>query len=157
MARRFLKTVCWSGLSAATLIGLLSACGQKTYHPLATLLDLDGPIRYQYHDLGLNPTSSMLAFDGYIVGVEKIPLDRIGLGKAGNLYTTIVKNPSALLEKTNEALSCKEIAMSSEQRSWLPRRRVWHRSGISEKEWDRLSYVSLRTPPMPLKLTEASA
>ena len=51
---------------------LLSSCGQFPQHPLEDDLGVDGPITSQYNNLALNPTAARLAFDGYIIGIEKI-------------------------------------------------------------------------------------
>ncbi len=60
--------------SLPLLMGLtaLSACGGYPQHPLEKDLGVDGSITSQYNNLALNPTGARLAFDGYIIGIEKI-------------------------------------------------------------------------------------
>ncbi len=77
-------------LTAAFSVTWLSACGGFPKHPLEKDLGVDGIITSQYNNLALNPTAAALAFDGYIIGIEKIENEGRARADRGEPYAEVI-------------------------------------------------------------------
>lgn len=74
-------------LTTLLLSSALIACGSvKPENETALELDLNGPVRSQYHYLAENPYGEGLLHAGFIVGIEKTDRQRIGIPQRDNGY-----------------------------------------------------------------------
>lgn len=71
-------------LAAGVLMGA-GACSSydKQRNPLANALDINGNTTRRYHYLAENPFGEGLSHDGYIIGIEKAPRNRIAYSEDG--------------------------------------------------------------------------
>ncbi len=68
---------------------LVSACGSNNSRSeVAAELELEGPVRSQYHYLALNPYGEGLMHPGFIVGIEKTERTLIGVKDRSDSYYT---------------------------------------------------------------------
>ena len=74
-------------LSALLIPVFVSSCGSNnSKSEVAKELELEGPVRSQYHYLALNPYGEGLMHPGFIVGIEKAERELIGVNDRSDSY-----------------------------------------------------------------------
>ncbi len=99
---RILRSKVLTPLPLLITLVALSACGGIPKHPLEKDLGVDGSITSQYNNLALNPSGARLAFDGYIIGIEKIEKERETKRGPEEPYLQIIEAPKSDLECPRE-------------------------------------------------------